>query len=192
MLVSNKFKLAFVHIPKTGGSSFRRILKSNDNGITKLGDFHQPIAPFVEQLKDYEKITVVRNSWQICASCYRFESSNRPRKNSMPDLNMSFYDWLQWKSEFREPCHYPFPRQLEYLKNKDGAIAVDKIIKFENYHEEIRHICNRYKLVYKESDAHYYGKYDYKSIYKSDKDIQLVADICKEDIDYFKWTYESN
>lgn len=192
MLVSDKFKIAFVHIPKTGGSSFKSILKSNDGHSASLGHFHQPITPFVEQLKGYEKIAVVRNSWQMCASCYRFESLNKPRRNFMPDLNMPFYDWLQWKSEFREPCHYPFPRQLEYLKDEDGNIVVDNIIRFENYDKEIKDFCNKHKLKYKESKAHYYGEYDYKSIYKSDKDIQLVADICKEDINYFKWTYEGN
>ena len=190
MIVTDKFKIAFIHIPKTGGSSFKRILQSNDHSARTLGNFHQPIEPFVDQLKDYTKIAIVRNSWQICASCYRFESMDKPKHNSMPDLNMPFYDWLQWKSEFRKPNHYPFPRQLNFLKDSNDNVVVDNIIKFENSETEIRELCNKHKLSYKNNNAHYYGSYDYKYVYQSDKDIQLVADICKDDIKYFNWTYE--
>lgn len=192
MIVSNKYKLLYVHIPKTGGSTLRAIIQMNDPRAIQPAEYHQPITP--ELHKKYEqflRVVVVRNSWEICASCYRFESSGKPRQNFMPDRNMSFYDWLQWKSEFRKPCHYPFPRQLPYI-TLDGTLVVDRIIRYEDYNKEVRQLCYDFDMKFINKKAHYYGEYDYRKIYKDDRDIQLVADICKEDIEYFGWKYESD
>ena len=74
MILSHKYKLLFVHIPKTGGAAIGRTIFKSDHDAKVLGNTHFGITKeTAEQYKDYFKFSVVRNPYIINVSAYRFE-----------------------------------------------------------------------------------------------------------------------
>lgn len=198
MFVSDKLKLVFVHIPKTSGASVTRMIKAKyDTSAYQVDLMHCPMnREYVEQYKDYHKFTIVRNSWETCASCYRFEMLELTKKNLGTQV-VSFEDWLIQKrlvsdSDIQPP--QPFPRQLDYVQD-DKGLMVDSICVYDRVEEDLSSVFQEIGVdfnpsVYQQFNAHYYGKYDFSKYYQDEKMIKLVADICENDIQYFKFEYK--
>ena len=189
MFISPKFKLLFIHIPKTAGYSIEEMIQVQDPNAFETKYTHDSVVnnwKTIEKYKEYYKFTVVRNSWQLCASCYRFECKGVRWKAN----NKTFKEWFIWKVNNKEPNHHPFPNQLDYI-TKDGKIIVDKIIRYEELEKGLRELCKEVGLEFKlNKTAHYYGDYDWRNFYSDIKDINLIETQCRNDIIYFGWNFE--
>lgn len=191
MLVSPKYKLLYVHIPKTGGTSFKKLIKRNDSKSYEHKNYHAPLRKEDhDKFKDYNKIVIVRNSFELCASCYRFECSGvRKDEKFKKTLGMDFATWIDWKNKNNDIDHAVFPKQLDFFRSRKKEILVDKIIDYSKIKKEISDLCEQYDIpdTFPTLKAHYYGDYNHKSVYKNKKNIELVKEICKEDIEFFGW-----
>jgi len=162
MFVSDKYKILFVHIPKTGGSAIRQMMFRGDQNCYKYNG-HHPVMTKADavRFKDYYKFAVVRNSYRLCASVYRYmtekigglqpSSSNlrelkRNAKFLKPNGMLEFFKFYNNIENTEKSIDWNIERIEEtfthVLKNdpfpvqldyisEKGEILVDKIFFFE-------------------------------------------------------------
>ena len=199
MLVNHKYRFLFVHIPKTSGGGFRTYNRLNLSPrwwkrYEEVGAAHDPLTPEIAaRFPGYYKFAIVRNSWKLVASAYRFETRgvSRDRDGNVRSRDISMYDWLQEK--VLRPEHHTFPRQLPFISD-GGRLLVDCTCQLDNLPHDIRHVLTAIGAPYRAEDwqtpaKHYYGEYDWKSYFADPKTRDLVYTLCKDDLEYFGWTF---
>lgn len=148
MIINKEHKIIFIHIPRTGGTSIRRLFDFPLNGFQNYG--HKIKQSMGEEVYNkYYKFSIVRNPWDRMVSMYHFLRDD-PIGNKYPfpgglKDNESFKDWImrrfsQGYQRFPKGNLYSF-KWLSDWDTKD--IIVDKILKFENYSEELQPILNK-------------------------------------------------
>ena len=190
MIISHTHKLLYVHIPKTGGTTIHKYIREG-GGIIEV----QAHAPLKEDTyNDYIKTVIVRNSWQLCVSCYMWECITRKCVLYPGEGINSFEDWLIVQKNNIQECKYPkrylYPKQLTFFSSTNGKILVDRIIPFEDIKTELINLCSKLNIKYNPQIKERSSKYkDWKSFY-NDTTYNLVYDMCKEDIKYFNWEFK--
>jgi hypothetical protein len=196
--VSDKCKLLFFHIPKTGGASLKKgILDYDPSAHHCEGGYHGMFEEkILEKYSDYYKIIIVRNSYQLLASRYRFAKIRTAKKNNIPIDHLkiaehqsffpSFEDWLS--SDFIRK--YETTNQCKQFINSDNEIIVNQIIRYENLKEDIEKLNEELGTQIKLPSLkhHYLGEYDWKEFY-NERMVEKVYEMCKEDIEYFNWHF---
>jgi len=192
ILVDNKF--VFIHIPKTSGSSFTKIIKEHaisdkkkyDSGLGWQGTFHfnngcckgqhTSINDLNEidmlKIKNLQIITIVRNPYSWLVSVY--ESFYLKKIETFEKFILN----LKKKIKIIEKL-----LQTEYIKNKYNIDI--EIYKFEeNPHESI---CKKYNLEYK--IIHEINRKRNKKIkeYYNNKLINIVNSIFRDDFIYLNY-----
>jgi len=166
MLLSNKHKFFFMHIPKTGGTSIRNalnILLQNPQPYTERDMEKKHMSAFLlrDEIYDWDnlwKFTFIRNPYDRMVSYYSFYRMPRqfPYEHTTrrAALEMSFPDWVRWlkQKEFVRLGDHP-PRaipmwrrpQVDYIYNQ-GIKLVDYIGRYETLEEEYHMIANKLEL----------------------------------------------
>lgn len=138
------------------------------------------------QYKSYFKFTFVRNPWARAYSWYRgvmrdpvmLELSGL--KNTIP-----FDEFLKLRAG--KGLMRP---QLYWIINCKGQIAMDFIGRFENLTEDFKQVCNILNIPNRSLPHKLKGNNtDYRNAY-SKYSKKLIADIYKEDIDYFEYSFD--
>lgn len=157
MRISHKYKFIFFANPKTGSSSVRQFLNPytdvqpvrNYLKRTPENPFYPHITPaetkilfkeFGWDFNSYNKFVFVRNPWARLVSLY--EHVMRNPKNQM-DFTPWLYsikpdgdggggdDWQRWRK-------YGAYSIENYIKDQEGNILVDKVIRLEDIQKELR------------------------------------------------------
>lgn len=186
-------KFVFVHIPKTGGqaiclmmkkyksqkiihhaSKFGHIFNDDCFGLTKENNYD-----------DFFKFSFVRNPWARIVSGWHQSIKLKPQ--IWPPG--SFPKFVNFLSE----------GNLEMLANSqkswimDGdKLLVDYVGNYETYTHDLNFICDVigiFNTVEKNKKTYFHGKYDYREFYTPEL-IQKVANLYKDDINYFEYNYE--
>ena len=140
---SEEKKFIFIHIPKTGGTSVKKILsekvkiegfKINGELVEYNKNTHLGInKEQFEKYKDYYKFVFVRHPYQWIKSYYNFHSNksdfykNITSKKIKNTINVSFDEWLNELKIFN---------QTDFFTNGD-EILVDKVCRLENFEEDL-------------------------------------------------------
>lgn len=187
MTISLKYNLLFVHIPKTAGTSIRKVMSAADRKFLDfphftLKEYYTFLHPdFFERMF---KFAIVRNPWDRAVSLYHFHKSESFRLSD-PErytaaINMSFRQFLD---------HSGFVlQQLPWISLDDG-VGVDYVGRFENLTGTMRTISEESEfpstiLSHVNSTIH-----SPSSIYYNDYTRGVIAEKCEEDIDEFKYTF---
>ena len=199
MLVNHKYKFLFVHIPKTSGATFRTYNRLHLSPrwwkrYEEVSGAHDPLTRVIaERYRDYYKFVIVRNTWALIASAYRFETQgvSTDRQGRLRRRDISLHDWLN--ELLATQSHGPFPCQLKYVSDA-GGLLVDHLCHQDDLAEGMRHVLTAIGAEYDPADwqkpaRHYYGEYDWKSYFTDVRTRELVESLCKEDIDYFGWKF---
>jgi chondroitin 4-sulfotransferase 11 len=179
----------FIHINKTAGTSIADVIgKPFRKHLTSI-----EIIKVIGQKKwdAAYKFAVVRNPWDKVVSQYKH--SIKVNSSNMAKKNISFKDWVactfgEPKDEFYYARPQMFLPQVEWLKNYEGNVDMDKIIRFENLNEginevfEVLSIDNKLPHLNWTPKATYSDYYDYKSR-------QIESDWFHEDIKMFSYTF---
>jgi len=149
MIISHKYKLVFIHIPKCAGFSIRTTLKLHDKDIIDLPhtSYRELLKKYRKEIENYTIFTVVRNTYGRLLSLYLYIDKFK----KLPQFQSPFYDDLFKKSfidflkdervneEFtiNQNCgdlHYcKYIGQIEWIIDESGVIPENiNIIKYSN------------------------------------------------------------
>ena len=220
MLVSDRFKLLFVHIPKTGGSTIRHLIWTADDSAYTYKRHHAIMTEEdADKFKDYYKFTVVRNSYKMCASLYRYMTEkiggDEPTKGQLREREMhakfakphGLVEFLKayksTKYDHKSSIDWELEREQEtmayILKNDPYPSQLEYFshegnILVDDVYQYDRGLDNELKWLRKKYQfdrirLNYFGDYDWKSYY-NDESIEYVKQICQKDIEYFDFKFD--
>jgi hypothetical protein len=191
MIISHIKKLVFIHVQRTGGTSFSNILRQEL--VDDIETFSQHCnammvdADFFEKYSDYYKFGFTRNPWERILSWYSLIYMNDQK--SMAEERIRLEKFIEYDLAADFTNHSFYYNTLDYFINKNGDLVADKIFRFENINNEIRTIANQFKLNLIETPVvNVTSPKDYREYY-TDKSRTLIAQKCKKDIEYFNYTF---
>ena len=193
--VFSKKKQIFIHIPKTAGIS---VVKAFFGDVTLEGHrsvyFYKQV--FGQDLSNFFTFTFVRNPWDRLYSAYKFLQKggiNIHDKNAF-DMYLSEYndfeDFVLNGLNEKILCEIThFIPQFKFVCDKNGAILVDYIAKFEDIENEILELNSLMKTKVKFEYHNVNIKKSYTEIYSPEM-IEVVKRIYKKDIDIFEYCFK--
>ncbi|MEN8187741.1 MAG: sulfotransferase family 2 domain-containing protein [Bacteroidota bacterium] len=194
----NKKDFIFIHINKTAGTSVIDI-------IGKPFRKHLTAREIIDHIgkKKWDtayKFSVVRNPFDKMVSHYKHRIKTNPKvminrlegkKNEKEFI--SFKKWIEVtlgenkvKFYYNRPQH--FLPQTEWLKDYDGNIKIDTIVRFENLNEGFDKVSQDLGLESKLPHLNRTLKSNYRDFYDEETKI-LVSEWFYEDINYFGYKF---
>ena len=195
MLVSHKYKFLSIGIPKTGTKSLRAFFctssqhrdgKRNEHIVDIIG-FHkdntfpqhalyikckQDMESLGIDIKDYFVFSFVRNPWARLVSHMLWSNE---RFNENRDLKFFI--------EMNAP-------QYAYICNESADLAVNYLARFDKYEQEIKSLCNKFKIDHMPiPHLQKTKKYNYKDYYTDDL-VEMVREKESKIIDIMGYTYD--
>jgi hypothetical protein len=205
-MIIKEEKIIFIHIPKNAGQSVEAFFgrkwtpsykrRSENPGLwPESFPRHAPWSRYKRKYNTtkYRAFAIVRNPWARMVSSYIYELKmaqkgivrGRPNRELLA-AGGSFEDYVRnanRKAVFLRP-------QVIWLRDVDGRIGVSDIIRFESLSDDFKQLARTYNLkndslphVNSSSHKHY-------SEYYNEETIRLVAEIYKEDIETFGYTFD--
>jgi hypothetical protein len=170
MLISPKHKLAFIHIPKTGGKSIREALRNDDPDAHHVGKWHIAATTAKEMVDwdDYKSFAVVRNPWERVVSAYTFAAKDRMDLEAF--LNSQWPDYLQ--------------PQMHWLVDHEGNVIVNCVCRYETLDDDFDVLCPGVTLPHLNDSDHA----PYRSYY-NDLTRMKVLQLFQKDIEAFGYTF---
>lgn len=168
MYIANKYKLGFVHIPKTGGTAIIKAMPFGQEGQKHGG---------VIKRSGFYIFTITRNPYQRLVSYYRFQLQKHPNR-----INSAWYkDFYSFLTNTGDKF---------ILRQTDLITKEVNVYDYSNIKDDHKKICYEHNVPYKElkRDKHtlYFGQYNWQD-YMNKRVIEFINDHCAED---FKLGYK--
>ena len=205
MLVNNKRKLVFIHIPKNAGTTFKSVLYSTHGDVEWKRPFtdekkytHSPLKSFYASFpesNDYKVITIIRNPYERALSWYSYYRTptyyNRhPQMRALHYAQQPFLEFLKWYNRSFKSKWEMLPQVWWYThKNK---LHSDYQIRFENLEQDINKVSKElemditFKIPHNNKSSESFTVGD---VY-CDESISIINEWYKEDfkkLDYILW-----
>ena len=183
-LLLNRFnKWAFIHVPKTGGTSLNHVLKKDTN--TEVITGHDSIR-ILNDVGDYYIFTIVRNPFTRLASAYNAEC----RK-------YGFKEFGTFIKDINENDSWYLPQVFYINAGKHETRKVTYIGKYENYEQSVSTIFSRLDIndniphlnrnpIYDKEPNLNQQKY-YSFLYNEDWMLDWVRERYKDDFKIFNY-----
>jgi hypothetical protein len=187
MIYSLDKKIAFYHVPKTGGSSMTHWLQNNNLGFVA---YIKPMHTYPRDFARYNfpeewSFCVVRNPWERWVSWWYFWKFVAKRfDHSFEEYTEKFLTG-QYKGLEGGEYGSNIP-QVHYSRH------VHEVLRYENLDEDFKKVqdkFNCYTPLEKRGNVSK-GKLHYSHYYTSSSLIDLVSNYYKEDIEELGYTYE--
>lgn len=179
-------KIAFIHNPKTAGTSISSWLDNNFKTVPgrKHGNYNEVTAFFPDTVFTFG---VVRNPWERLASWYTFSAPpTTPFKKWLIERlfeyrpGLSFNSNLMWASQWYNIA----TPQADWFGDN-----INLVLRFENLQEDFKQIKNLLTCNTDLSILNNSNQYDYRSYYDNEL-VDLVQDIYIKDIIKYGYRYE--
>lgn len=193
MIISHSHKFIFIHIHRTGGTTIANLIqnqiRANAKIITQHGHYRTSESEVLEAYPNYYTFSFVRNPWERMLSWYFLLN---PQKTELsPDkIKMDFERFL--KEDLKKPEGSFHPNQLDYLTDVNGKVLVNRVGRFENYLDDLRDIFRELNVPVFEIPHINKSIATYSPSYYTEESIEIVANMCKADIDFFGYTFNPN
>ena len=191
MIVSHSQKCVFIHIQRTGGSSIINLLYDQPDSEVIIhsqhGNARSPESNLLSKHPSYFKFSLVRNPWDRIFSWYTLINSNN--FGSIKEESIKYEEFLIKDLAFAPGDPYFHYNQLDYLRDKDNDLLIDKIYRYENYQDNIQDLSKQ--LNFGVSDIQKMNQTfhkDYRTYY-TDRSKALIFEKCRDDIDYFGYQF---
>lgn len=201
MIISHKYKFIFVKTRKTAGSSVEKVLSQylgpndirtsmpieNISALNISENAEQHIGRkeisnmFPEEWKNYYKFTIERNPWDKTVSAFYFYKDFKPRKTKD---GFNFF--------VTNPKSTVVNDWQKYTKN--DKICVDRIIEYDNLHNEFAEVCSLLGIPYNNELKRTYLKgqhrkdKNYRSMY-NDEIKNVISRQYEKPINYFNYKF---
>lgn len=199
MLISDRHKFLFCHIPKTAGRSIAGVIRGHCDRL--LENQHLPMSEalaFEPGLMDYFKFSFVRNPFDRLLSLYRMWHHPRmmyPRgKLRVQRIHESepktFEDFI------KDSCHIGLGAPQVEMLVVDGKIVADFVGRFERLEDDVSEVCKRigiegYHLGHIGATAAKVPAYsEHYSHYYTHEMRELVEERYRADLETFGYKFE--
>jgi hypothetical protein len=152
------------------------------------------------------KFTVVRNPWAWMVTCYFYthvhnepsaeEKKRRGTTRKFHDLSFEAWTERHWRrlrrlNKFLSRT-YPKGSQLSNLVDADGNLLVDYIGRLETIQQSLNDICDGMGVDQRKMPhVNTSGKRPHYSSYYNQRTMEMVREICHQDIQYFGFDFET-
>tara|TARA_Y100001934_G_C12005935_1_gene609892 strand:+ start:173 stop:712 length:540 start_codon:yes stop_codon:yes gene_type:complete len=177
-MINHKHKFAFVHIPRTGGTSVECFFEPTLCDKFYFPTKHRTHAKFIERYPEYFSFSFVRNPWDRLLSFYI-------KCGGSTDSVVDFKKWLSM---------YPYNTRhsmsmSDFILNRSNQPIVDFIGRYERLDDDFGSVCDKLgispsKLPCLNSTEHpnYVDYYDEEARH-------LVGCVCSRDIEVFNYEF---
>ncbi len=212
MLISHRHRFAFIHVPKTAGSSVAFALWSHadhsdrfwmNRGLAVVGIHVNHYAPY--RLKKFRthtsaailqrqlpadvfaglfKFTFVRNPWDLLVSSYHYllASAGHHRRRAA-DRSRSFADYAAYEIRRGKMS------QSDLLTDRGGRLLVDFVGRFETVASDFAYVCRVLGLEASLPQANATRHQDYRSYY-DDRLAEAVGRFFAADVERFGYAFD--
>jgi chondroitin 4-sulfotransferase 11 len=188
-MISHKHKFIFIHCNRTGGTSIERKFR-HKRFDHRAAVIYIHTSPF--EWHEYFKFTAVRNSWDRMVSMYSYSYKAgvppRPAQVTNDTIESHRQNFTNWLSRLDV---WVFTNQWELITIED-KVVVDRVLRFERLAEDFAEVCDILGIKNKQLPHINSSKHHHYSEYYIPETKELVAKICKKEIDYFGFRYEEN
>ena len=185
----------FVFVPKTGGSSIKRLNFFQEEMHLNLHFKHKPITQIKNHKSDYKySFAVTRNPYDRVVSAFHYLKNGGQQVTL--DLRMqrklekytSFQEFVKDLHLFIDDVH--FKPQYTFVCDKDDRILVDYILENETLDRDIVKLYKKEGVLVENIPKANTSKHDDYSKYYDDVNIKnKVYQIYKKDFELFNFTY---
>lgn len=203
MIINHKYKFIFIHIQKTAGTSITNSLYGIE-GTENLHHSHSMLNSIdINEFKDYFKFCFVRNPFDRLLSWYNMilkkglhnDWSNYILKNSTNFSEfLNLQDVILEKNPLELQSLVDYPKsltfnQLDYVTDNLGRIQCDFFGRFENINQDFEYLSEKLNI---KLELNHLNKFEHKLYkeYYNDKDVKIVENLYKKDLEYFKYTFD--
>jgi chondroitin 4-sulfotransferase 11 len=217
-MVSHKYKVIFIHIPKTGGETVISLFNDYDDEVPKHATAAQ-VRDYLGESKwnEYFKFSFVRNPYSMALSMYShlrkplYERRKIFNKYGTTTLNPVNACKVACSNSFNQYCREVFEHkqvqieqqremwpvnhflaQKSWISSEDGHVIVDFVGRFENYHDDLKFVLsklNQNQLKFLHKNK---SKHKHYSKYYDKNSMKLVARHYYEDLQYFNYAFEDH
>jgi hypothetical protein len=194
MLFSNKHRVLFIHVSRTGGNTIRELLRASmtdsegglkSKNLSQHATANQIATAFGTDFHTYFRFAFVRNPWDRLWSWYSL------RRLATGDTRMTFDAFL----DLWIPRHAPLvlTSQTDSLHSSSGELLVDALGRYENFASDLKAIFKQAELPLPSEipclNASGAGHYSH---FYSDYGRDLVERAYQADLENFDYRYEPN
>lgn len=190
--------VAFVHIPKTGGTSIYDIF-SMDKPIETHCNVVGYKASSIDLWERSFSFAVVRNPWDRFVSAFHYlkrDPLSADDRSWAEDVLCDYKDFDAFLDRFMASATFRgqvmmwrhFSPQWWFLSNAAGATEVDHICRFESFDAEIDRVAEKIGLSARRIHANKVTRAHYSSFYAPEA-IDFVGRVYKRDIERFGYTF---
>ena len=180
----------FIHINKTAGTSIGKAIGLPVKHHLTATEIIARIG--LDKWNTAYKFTVVRNPWDKVVSHYEYR--RKKNKTEIASRNIPFSEWVKMTyGEDKNTFYYNNPRsfqpQADWLKDSQGIISMDYVIRFESINEDFNHVKSVIGLDAALPHLNASARAGYQSYY-DDETRDIVAHWFREDIDEFGYSFD--
>jgi hypothetical protein len=209
-MIFHEYKAIFVHIPKAGGTSIENFLWPNiqSRGVDSLwmgfvkphynkyqtGGLQHLLAKQVQTevgdtvFSSYYKFSISRNPWDKAVSQFCFMQRRQDLRDFVGmDERDTFEKYLEL---IQKKEHVQWKNQLDFILDDNGERLVDDCFKLEHLSAAKENLSLRLGINIFELPHDNKGDKKSQSHYYSDETREIVSEIYKDDIQYFKYKFE--
>jgi len=192
MIVSQRKRFIFVHVPKSAGTSVRSALKRFRDYDPNAKTRHETISDFLSrhgpEYAEFFQFAFVRNPWDRMVSAYFYTKQKRSEVAEIQSLTFrAFLGEVERNAEWVKNRHSIRP-QIDFVTDKQGNQIVNFIGSFENLAHDFAVVCAavgiRRRLRQKNVSVHkaYTAYYDTWSR-------DFIAERYRKDIERFGYSF---
>jgi len=204
-MINHDKKYIFLHLPKTAGSSIKKVLLKGEEGKnTEHTVGHPHLWEYKNNLGgnglgNYFKFAITRNPFDRLVSSFFYISADsqwipdiRMRKQfNLENSSFSFFVKNTLKLILKDPSLRPrhFKPQADFFYGDQTNCPLDLVGKFENLQEDFNTVCDRIGIPKQKLPHENKSKHKHYTEYYDDETRQIVAERYAKDIEHFGYRF---